>query len=538
MISTVELLRQGRRDEIWTKYCGFIDLSMREFMAIQERLLLEQIDLLYNCELGRRSLGGRKPTSIDEFRQDAPLTTYADYMSEFAEQREDHLPAKPRWWLRTSGRTGGPGNHKWAPYTPEMARRLGQSILTNTILAACNGRGEFPFVENDRLLFTLAPFPYLSGGGVRALLEEFPFTFLPSVEEAEKMDYESRMAEGLRLGLRDGIDHFFALSVVLVRIAEQFSQQSGNAKLSQYLVSPSTLLRLARGMIRARAQGRKHLLPKDIWNIKGLASGGTDTEMFSAKIREAWGRDPIEAYGFTEGGGMISTQLWRGPGMVFQPDISLLEFIPLEEFDKNVTDPNYRPRTMLLDEVEKDGVYELVVTNFHGGAFTRYRVGDLIRIIALNDPAVGVALPKMVFHSKAHDLIDLAALVRINENMIWRVVHDSGVPYVDWTARKEYHDGQVYLAVYIEPKSEGVDVAQVHQRMRQLLREIDPEYADAETILKMDPLRVTLLPSGAFKHFLETRKNAGADLAYLKPSHMQISDGDLSLLMGAKIAEV
>jgi hypothetical protein len=168
--------------------------------------------------------------------------------------------------------------------------------------------------------------------------------------------------------------------------------------------------------------------------------------------------------------------------------------------------------------------------------FTRYRVGDFIRIIALGDPALGVTLPKMVFHSKAHDLIDLAALVRLTENMIWRVVHDSGVPYVDWTARKEYHDGQVYLAIYIEPKSEGVDVAQAHERMRQLLREIDPEYADAETILKTDPLRVTLLPSGAFEHFLEARKKAGADLGFLKPSHMQISDGDLNLLMGAKIA--
>ena len=258
--------------------------------------------------------------------------------------------------------------------------------------------------------------------------------------------------------------------------------------------------------------------------------------MFAAKIREAWGRDLTEAYGFTEGGGMISTQLWRSRGMVFQPDISLLKFIPLHEFDKNATDPNYRPQTMLLDEVEKDGIYELVVTNFHSGAFTRYRVGDFIRIIALNDPAVGVALPKMVFHSMSHDLIDLAALVRLTENMIWRVVQDSGIPYVDWTARKEYHEGQAHLAIYIEPKSEDVDVSQAHQRMRQLLREIDSEYADAEAILKMDPLRVTLLPSGAFKHFLEARRKAGADLAYLKPSHMQISDADLNLLMGAKNA--
>ena len=114
MISTVELLRQGRQDEIWARYCGFIDLTMNEFMTIQERLLMEQIGLLGNCELGQRLFGEHVPTSMADFRKCVPLTTYADYRSDFDEHCEDHLPVKPQWWLRTSGKTGGPGNHKWA----------------------------------------------------------------------------------------------------------------------------------------------------------------------------------------------------------------------------------------------------------------------------------------------------------------------------------------------------------------------------------------------------------------------------------------
>jgi len=39
--TVIELLKQGRRDEVWNKCCGFIDLSLKEFMGIQERLLIE-----------------------------------------------------------------------------------------------------------------------------------------------------------------------------------------------------------------------------------------------------------------------------------------------------------------------------------------------------------------------------------------------------------------------------------------------------------------------------------------------------------------
>ncbi len=69
MISINTLLKQGRKEEIWTKYCGFLDLSINEFMEIQEHLLLEQIDLLGKCLMGRMLMGDVIPTTIEEFRE-------------------------------------------------------------------------------------------------------------------------------------------------------------------------------------------------------------------------------------------------------------------------------------------------------------------------------------------------------------------------------------------------------------------------------------------------------------------------------------
>ena len=76
MTSTNELLRQGRRDEIWQRYCSFLDLSLEEFMEIQRRLLMEQIDLLARCELGQKIMHNTVPKSVEEFREMVPLTTY------------------------------------------------------------------------------------------------------------------------------------------------------------------------------------------------------------------------------------------------------------------------------------------------------------------------------------------------------------------------------------------------------------------------------------------------------------------------------
>ena len=73
-----ELLRQGRYEDAWQMCCGFIDLSLEQFMAIQKRLLLEQLELLKSCELGRKVMRGALPETIEEFREQVPLTTYAD----------------------------------------------------------------------------------------------------------------------------------------------------------------------------------------------------------------------------------------------------------------------------------------------------------------------------------------------------------------------------------------------------------------------------------------------------------------------------
>ena len=91
-VSLGEKLRKQQYDAIWKEYCGFLDLTMQDYMKIQNRLMEEQIQLWSDCELGKSILKGRRPSGIDEFRRLVPLTTYEDYADMLLQKRSETLP--------------------------------------------------------------------------------------------------------------------------------------------------------------------------------------------------------------------------------------------------------------------------------------------------------------------------------------------------------------------------------------------------------------------------------------------------------------
>ena len=529
MATAIDLYNQGQYEEIWKKYCGFIDLDLDQFMRIQTRLLQEQLELLGDSRIGMELFDGRAPLSVEEFRDSVPLTTYADYAPYFDNQKEGMLPVAPRWWLHTSGRSGEYA-HKWVPYTPQMAQRLGEVVTALFIFASCSGRGDFPFEPGDRMLYTMAPFPYMSGGVARAVLEEFPFTMLPPLEQAEEMGFGERIELGLQMALRDGMEAFNAIAVILVRIGERFSSGAGSGKVSSAMLHPKVIARLLRGWVRSRLDGRRVLLPKDLWTVKGIATGGTDTQVFKDKVKEMWGKEPIEAYGCTEAG-VFALQNWKGGAMTLLPDVDFLEFIPTDERERNEADPTYQPQTLLLDEVEAGGIYEAVITNFYGGAYTRYRTGDLLEVTALQDVETGIGLPQFVFYSKSKDIIDLGSLCRLTERTIWRAIEAAGISYADWIALKMHSENAPLLQLHIEFSDGDGDPAGARRRIHESLCELDRSYAETEELLGMRPLRVDALPPGTFKHYTAVQQERGADLAHLKPPHMNPSEEQLKLLL-------
>jgi hypothetical protein len=509
MTRPIDLLRQGKKEELWQMCCGFIDLSLEEFMAIQKRLLLEQIERLKDCELGRKVMRGAMPKTVEEFREQVPLTTYADYLPELAEKREDVLPAKVAYWVRTSGHTGK-YDVKWVPWPERFCDEIAKIFTGIIIFASCNGRGDVSQIkEHMKYLFSGGLLPYASGTWGYLIQQALGVDLLPSNAWGIP-SFQERMKAGFEEAMSRGLDGIGGIPSVMVSAGEQLKQQSG-------------------------------MLPKDKWKVKWFFGGGADAGIFKERVKELWGRYPLEFYAGTEGG--CATQTWDYEGMTFYPNLNFYEFIPQSEYLKWQSDHSYQPKTILLDEVKAGENYEIVITNLHGGVLTRYRVGDMITITSLQNEKLNIDIPQMVFYSRADDLIDIIPLCHFTEGLIWEAIERTGIPYADWTVRKETMGDKPILHLYLELKSEyAASEQELAAAIYEELVKLDSVYhyneyrlvygdpGDPETVLGLKPVKVTFLPQNAFSSYMAQRQAEGADLGQLKVPHMNPSDRVLSLL--------
>jgi hypothetical protein len=541
MIRPVELLQQGRKEELWQMCCGFIDLSLDQFMAIQKRLLLEEIELLKNSELGRRVMRGAMPKTVEEFREQVPFTTYTDYCPEFIEKREDVLPAKVARWVRTSG-TAGESYIKWVPLSVSFVRELEKMLAAEIIFSGCNSKGDLSELrEHFKVLHTLGTPEYGTGYLAHITKQAINCDFLPS--QGEGLPFEQCIRLGFEEALYRGLDGFGGIASALVYAGEQIKRRSGNISIRFLLAHPGALFRVTKALVKSKLALRS-LLPKDLWTIRGIICGGSDATILKKRVEKLWGRRPLEHYASCEGG-HCALQTWDFEGMTFIPNLNFFEFIPEREWFKWQLDHSYQPKTILLDEVKAGENYEIVLTNFHGGAFVRYRIGDIIRITSLRNEKLNIDIPQMVFYSRTDDRIDISGFGRLTEKVIWEAIESSGISYKDWTARKETIGDMTILHLYLELEdnyvaSEEAVAATVYSELQKLDSVYHynqyGDYSDPETMLGLKPIKVNFIPQGAFARYISQRQAEGADLGTIKPPHINPSDKVLSLLRAPKVA--
>ena len=515
---------QLTQEELWKRYCGFLDFTAKEFMDIQRQLLLDQVERVWDSPLGRKVMGGRKPTSVEEFRELVPLTGYDDYEPFLSEKREDALAFKPALWCHSSGRMG---RFKWFPHSAEFMDRVNKSCLSALTLACTREKGRVNFAPEFRFLLVLPPAPYTSGCLFDSFAHHVTFRAMPPKTETGRSFQES-VATGFQMALRDGVDVIGAIASVLVKMGEQFEEHTRSMKLTPSMLHPAIMGRLVRARVRAWREHRP-ILPRDLWPSRAIATGGVDTAIYKEAIARYWGSEPYEFYTCAEGF-LVAIQGWNKRGLYFLPDIAFYEFIPHDEVLKWQADESYQPHTVLFDEVQEGQLYEVVITQLYGMPLLRYRMKDIIKITAIGDPETGVRLPQMQFQRRVGETIDLAALARLDERTIWQALANTGLKIVDWCACKEYDGKQSFLRLYTELKEES-SPERVSALVDEQLKLVDIDYRDIESYLGLQPIRVTLLPKGTFMRYTERQRAAGADLAHLKPSHISPSETTLNRLL-------
>ncbi len=519
-------LRELQSDEIWDQYCGFLELNMDEYMKIQKRLAEEQIQLWSNSELGQRILNGKRPGTIDEFREMVPFTTYDDYADVLLNKRADMLPGDPILWIQTTWE-GGKHPVKVAPYTKSMMDTYRINCIACLILATSKKKKEINVKDTDKMLYGLAPLPYATGILPLILQEELDTRFLPEVESAQNMSFSQRNKLGFKMAMQEDVELFFGMGSVVHAVSLCLSSMSGGSGGLGSLLKckPKMIYRILKAKIVCKKE-KRNLLPKDLFHLKGFMVAGTDNRCYKDDLERLWGIRPMELFAGTEPS-LIGTETWTRNGLYFFPDACFYEFLSEADMYRMMEDASYRPRTYLMDEVVPGEKYELILTVLKGGAFARYRVGDVYRCVGIGNDEDETCIPRFEYVDRAPDVIDIAGFTRISENGISNAMALSGLPIKNWVAVKEYNEQKrPYLHMYVEVAEQdlvnrAVNTEVLKEVLTTYFKYIDSDYRDLKKILGMDPLRVSILPCGTFKSYEERNKRG---LRKMNPSPFELHD--------------
>jgi hypothetical protein len=370
--------------------------------------------------------------------------------------------------------------------------------------------------------------PYITGLFPLTLSEEIDIEFLPKVKDALEMTFSERNKLGFKLAMKGGVEYFFGLGSVAYAISQSLSQmsQGGTGGLRALLkCHPLMIYRILKAKRQMKKENRP-LMPKDLFKLKGFMIAGTDNRCYKDDLEKLWGIRPMELFGGTEPS-FMGTETWTRNGMYFFPNTCFYEFLHEEDMIKLEKDPDFQPKTYLMNEVISGEKYELVLTVLKGGAFARYRVGDIFRCVGLTNLEDDTRIPRFEYIDRVPTIIDIGGFTRISENGINDAIQLSKLPVKGWTALKEYNeDNKPFLHIYVEiDKNQFAENAVNTDIIKDILstyfKYIDQDYKDLKKILGMDPLKVTILKCGTFETFMKVK---GRPIARINPASSDFRD--------------
>lgn len=510
-----EKLKKFSHRKLWDEYCGFLSMSLSDYMYTQRRLMQEQILRWSASPLGKKLLNGKTPSTIEEFLEQMPLTEYADYADILLARRDDMLCSEPVIWIKTTWE-GGLRPVKLAPYSRAMLDTYRHNLIAALMLATARQKGEFNFQKGDRVLYGGAPLPYATGLMPSLVDEDIHFRWLPDSNMYSNMSFSQRIKKGFSMAMSSRADFFFGLGSVANYITDAFAESKGGGKMH---ISPINALRYIKAKYVSKRDGRA-IRPGDIFHLKAFFYAGTDAHCYKERLTRAWGIEPTELAAGTETT-CIGTETWQHRGMVFFPDACFYEFIPEEEMRRNLREPEYKPRTCTMDKVRAGELYELVISMLHGGAFMRYRIGDVYRCLSASSDE----LPMFTFVDRVPNVIDIAGFTRITFSSMQEVISLSRLDLGDWIVKKEYdeHDNP-YLHMYLEipPESQATSVtvrSVLTEHLSLYFKYFDSDYGDLKKLLNMEPLKITILRYGTIAAY---EAQLGSPMPRINPGMLDI----------------
>lgn len=419
--------------------------------------------------------------TVDEFRQAVPVRDYEDlkpYIEQILNGEADVLwKGKPLYLAKTSGTTSGT---KYIPITRESIPNhidSARDALLNYIHETGNGA----FLDKKLIFLSGSPELDQKAGIHVGRLSGIANHHVPGYLRTNQLPtYETNVIDDWETKLERIIDE---------TINQPMSLISGIPPWVQ--------------MYFDRIQERTGKKIKDVFpDFSVFVYGGVNFEPYRAKLFESIGKrvDSIETYPASEGFiAFQDSQTEEGLLLLLDSGI-FFEFIAANEyFSEN-------PRRLTIEEVELGKNYAVIINNNAG--LWGYSIGDTVKFVS-RDPYRLLVTGRIKHFISAFgehvigEEVERALKDAMAKHPETEVVEFTVAPMVSPKEGLPYHEWLVEFAT--PPHDPAAFARDVDTR----LTELNVYYDDLITGAILQPLRLTILPRGAFQRYMKSQGKLG-----------------------------
>ncbi|WP_199474307.1 GH3 auxin-responsive promoter family protein [Adhaeribacter pallidiroseus] len=463
-----------------------IDLFRKYPHDVQNELFSNLIDKAKNTDWGKQ-YGYADITSVDEFKQRVPVSTYEDlfpHIERVIKGEQNVLwPTTISWFAKSSGTTNA--RSKYIPVSPES-------------LEDCHYKGGkdmlsiYSNLYPDTRVFSGKS---LSIGGSLRENEHNPKTFCGDVSAVIMRNLpvwaEAIRTPPLKVALMDKWEEKIE---VMAEITSKENVTSITGVPTWTYVLLNRILELT---------GTNNIL--EVWpNLELFAHGAVAFGPYRDLFKQLIPLEQmhyLEIYNASEGFFGIQDQAGTHDEMLLMLDYGVYyEFIPAEDFEVE------NPQTLTLNQVELGKNYALVISTNAG--LWRYKIGDTVKFISLEPYRIKISgRTKHFINAFGEELI-----IENAETAIITACQKTGAIISNFTAAPVYFEGKNRGGHewIIEFAQEPDNLATFTYLLDTTLREVNSDYdAKRQNDLALVAPLIQIAPPGTFLQWLRTKGKLG-----------------------------
>lgn len=481
--------------------------AVRDVEGAQAAKLREIVDRNADTDYGRKH-GFASIRTLEDYRKAVPVIEYEDirpYVDRMARGESGVLTAEdPVMFAQTSGTTGNP---KLIPVTPTCQGRDHRDQMRTWLYHALCAH---PTVFDGKVLSMVSPaveghteagipFGSTSGFMYRNLPKPIQATYLAPYDVFEVEDYDAKYYVLMLLGLVSDVSFLCTANPsTIAKLCEVVSERADeliadvrNGYLRQDLNLPAGVRKQVNAMLKPDAdrareldamRGRRdgRLLPADLWPnlaLIGCWKGGT-VGAYVKSFPEWFDPDgkrpvPVRDWGYLSSEARGSIPLTdEGSAGVATIGSNLLEFVPVEDVERNPDDPAAW-NCLGAHQVEAQREYHVIFTTT--GGLYRYDINDIVRVEGFYEQA-----PLLTFQRKGRGMTSLTG-EKVSVNQVIEAVDaaadEVGVKVLHFKALAAEEAARYEFQVECEGEVPEAKAAELLRAIEAQLAERNLEYA-------------------------------------------------------------